>query len=287
MGYQPIRPIRNPGLIDIPIWADVQSFDGAPVLGFLKGRLESISASSTYYDPLNPGLSTAAPVIYNETLVITTLSDEAVKLRHNGSTVDMEIYVDTYTKIKKEREMEEFRADKRITQMKEGDRFERYTAGYVYTNIEVPRSSNKIWDGRGEKCIDESGKYVDSGNRLPIVREEAKSRIEDPSLTPYTVFSLGGFGHTVNEPSRDLNKLKYEVEIQNFLEKYYTSDGIEKVQSQNVINVQQEAGGGSTRSGSSNQTLRQVRREIVAVLDGHYFLRWATLVITELESSSD
>lgn len=281
MGYQPIRPIGGPGLIDIPIWADSQSFSGAPALGFLKGRLEMVSASSTYYDPLQPSASTAAPVIYNETLLITTLSEAPLKLRHNGSTIDMEIYVDTYTKIQKEREMGEFSVEKRITSMKEGDRFERYTTGYVYANLEVPPRSNVVWDGRGGKCVDASGEEVDASNRLPIIRGEVRAILEDPSLTPYTVFSLGGYGHTVREPSSGLNRDKYDVGMQNFLEEHYTSEGIGGVNELGRIERTDETGRGT----EIEETRR--RSERVAVLDGHYFVRWATLVVTEIEYSND
>jgi hypothetical protein len=282
--YIPIPPVSHPTLIDVPIFVESTPFTDAPMLSFLKRKYESLTASSLYYDPANPALSSKAGVSYLRTRYFNTLSEEALKMRHNGSTLDMEVYVDTYTYIPKQPQFGEYTAGGPSFTMRDGDRYERFTTGYVYHNIEVPERSSMVWDGRSSNCINESGETVPSGSRVGEIRDKVKGIVQDPGLVPYTVLSLGGFGHTVNEPPAGANTPAYNTALDTFLQNNYNSTSIPPVRELENISTYNN----STSENRGSGRYRVSSRTTAAVLDGYYFKRWVThTVYDEIEVESN
>jgi hypothetical protein len=281
MIYEPIGPVEHPTLTDTPLYINSEPFSQVPQLGFLKRKYESISASSLYYDPLNPSLSLKGGVSYIRSRYFTTLHEIPLKFRHKGTLVDMEVLVDTYTYIAKTPDFGEFSPGYREFVMREGDRYERLTSGYVYQNIEVPERSGKIWDGRHDLCVDAAGNAISSESRLEECRNAVKSKLEDPELLPYTVLSLGGYAHTTQEPDLDGNTSRYNTVLRNFLVENYNADEIPSVGELDALNVFIPLNGGAP-SRFNNQPpggrfgSQLNSRAIAAELDGYYFKRWVS-----------
>lgn len=277
--YTPIEPINHPTLIDVPIYVDSEQFTAAGMLSFLRKRYESVTASSLYYDPQNPSLSAKAGVSYLRSQYFTALSENPIKFRHHGPSVDMEVYVDTYTYIAKEPEIGEFDVNKRGFELKEGDRYERMTTGYVYQNVSVPEKSSKVWDGRHGLCVDSAGESISSGSQIEIIRGDVRAILEGEDLIPYTTLSLGGFAHTVKQPELSRYEAEYDVRFNAFLRDNYNAEGIPPIGNLGTVDKYEDIllPGETTGTGTRTRTpYERVSSSVAAELDGYYFKRWVT-----------
>lgn len=272
--YTPISPVSFPTLLDSVISVEKEMFSQVPQLSFLMGRYEAVTASSLYYDPLDPQQSQRAGVSYLRTRLFTTLSEQPLKLRHLGSSADMEIAVDTYVYVPKGPDFGEYSSAPRAFQMREGDRYERTSSAYVYHAVPVPQKSSLVWDGRYSICVDASGNEVEPYSRLDKVRGEARAALEDPGLVPYTVLSLGGFAHTVKEPNTGSNKSKYDSSFNQFLVDSYNALSIPPVprSSDGATGNVARYENSNTRFGTGRYGL--TRTTLAAELNGDYFVRW-------------
>lgn len=223
--YKPINKSKAPQFKDTIISVKKIPFTAAPALSFLSAESEKVTASSVYYDGLNPNLSTALNVNYVVERSLTTLAEDPLLLRHNGSTVDMEIYVDTYGLVQEKPYIAPYTPNPAIPRLQSGDRYERSTMAYIYKDIPVPPASTRIWDGRYQKCVDADGNEVDSRNYLPEVRAEV-AEILSTVNSPYTVAMVGGYGHTVYPPTYDPYEATYRAEMGEFIAKFYSSSGL-------------------------------------------------------------
>ncbi len=270
--YQPIYSNRRATATDRVISIEKEPFESAPALSFLNSYEETITANPAFYDPFKPELSEAAPVSYNISRTINTLSDRTIALRHNGNTVDMEISVDTYNYIPKEPIVAPYSPNPKLSKIREGDFYNRSTTTYIYKDVEVPKASNKIWDGRYTRCVDLQGYDVPNGDRLPEVIAEVKSKLDNPTQL-YTVLPIAGMATTVAPPKKDPYAATYKVKVQQFIATHYNSLALTRhPKGKTETDLYQEL---PQEGGDKKFTLQE--GFVAAVLDGPYFVRWANV----------
>lgn len=270
--YKPIKKKQNIGAADRIISIEKKPFESAPALSFLNSYEETITAIPAYYDPFKPEVSNAAAVTYNVNRVINTLSDRTVALRHNGSTVDMEISVDSYTYIPKEPIVAPYSNNPTLPKIREGDFYNRSTTTYIYSSIEVPKASNKIWDGRYSRCVDLQGYDVPNTDRLPEVIAEVKSKLDNPTNL-YTVLPIAGMATTVAPPKKDPYAATYKVKIEQFISTHYNSTALPRhPKGEAPTDLYQEL---PQDGGDRKFELQEAF--VAAVLDGPYFVKWANV----------
>lgn len=270
--YRPITNNRRASAADKVISIEKLPFESAPALSFLNSYEETITAVPVFYDPFKPELTNAAPVSYNITRTINTLSDRTVALRHNGNTVDMEISVDSYTYIPQEPIVAPYESNPTLPKIRQGDFYNRSTTTYIYADIEVPKASNKIWDGRYSRCVDLQGYDVPNGNRLPEVIAEVQLRLDNPTDI-YTVLPISGMATTVSPPKKDPYAATYKVRVQQFIATHYNSLALTRhPKGKAETDLYQEL---PQEGGDKKFTLQE--GFVAAVLDGPYFVRWANV----------
>lgn len=270
--YQPIYSNRRATATDRVISIEKEPFESAPALSFLNSYEETITANPAFYDPFKPELTEAAPVSYNISRTINTLSDRTIALRHNGNTVDMEISVDTYNYIPKEPIVAPYSPNPKLPKIREGDFYNRSTTTYIYKDVEVPKASNKIWDGRYTRCVDLQGYDVPNGDRLPAVIAEVKSKLDSPTQL-YTVLPIAGMATTVAPPKKDPYAATYKVKVQQFIATHYNSLALTRhPKGKAETDLYQEL---PQKGGDKKFTLQE--GFVAAVLDGPYFVRWANV----------
>lgn len=270
--YRPISGNRRASAADRVISIEKLPFESAPALDFLNGYEETVTAIPVFYDPFKPELSNAAPVTYNVTRTINTLSDRTVALRHNGDTVDMEIFVDSYTYFPNEPIVAPYEVNPVLPKIREGDYYNRSTTTYIYKDVEVPKASNKIWDGRYTRCVDLQGYDVPFDNRLPVVVTEVKEKLDNPNQL-YTVLPIAGMATTVAPPKKDPYAATYKVKVQQFIATYYNSLALtDYPKGKADTDLYQEL---PIEGGDKQFTLQE--GFVAAVLDGPYFVRWANV----------
>ena len=269
--YKPIKKQIN-GAADRIISIEKQPFKAAPALSFLNAYEETITANPVLYDPLKPERSELALVTYNILRTINTLSDRTIALRHNGESVDMEIAVDTYTYVPKEPLVAPYSLNPKLPKIRQGDIYNRSTITYIYKDIQVPKASGKIWDGRYTRCVDLQGYDVDNTNRLPEVVAEAKDKIDNPAQL-YTVLPVAGRATTVAPPKRDPYAATYKVKVEQFIATHYNSLALPKPpRGRAPTDLYQEL---PEENGDKQFKLQEAF--VAAVLDGPYFVKWANV----------
>jgi hypothetical protein len=270
--YQPIYSNRRATATDRVISIEKKPFESAPALSFLNSYEETITANPAFYDPFKPELSEAAPVSYNISRTVNTLSDRTVALRHNGNSVDMEISVDTYNYIPKEPIVAPYSVSPNLPRIREGDFYNRSTTTYIYKDVAVPKASNKIWDGRYTRCVDLQGYDVPIGDRLPEVIAEVKLKLDTPTRL-YTVLPIAGMATTVAPPTKDPYAATYKVKVQQFIATHYNSLALTRhPKGKAETDLYQEL---PVEGGDKKFTLQE--GFVAAVLDGPYFVRWANV----------
>ena len=271
--YIPIGQLPPPALQDTVISIKKEPFTSAPPLQFLDAYNETVIASAPYFDPANPKLSSAGTVTYRVSRQITTLSERVVELRHLGSAIDMEVYVDNYSYIQAEPFITTYTPSPTLPKIQKGDRYERQTLCYVFANIPVPKSSSKVWDGRYSKCVNKSGEEVSHTSYLPALRQEVFSILSSPSNSPYTVVSTGGFANTIRPPTTDPYASHYRLKIDEFIAVNYNSISLPSPPTADSA-VVKEVSYYPDKAPNGTGHYKLVERVIAALLEGPYFIDW-------------
>lgn len=271
MFYSPIDQVTHPALTDKLVYSVKKPFIAMPQLSLsINEYAERVTAVSSYYNHQNPALSSAAEVYYRIERSYSAAANTPILLRHNGNSIDMELYVDTYSLNSKDLVIGQYPPTEALLKFnKQNDKYTKTTMQYVYARIACPVSSNKVWDGSHNACVDLEGNAVAATDRVSVVRAEVKSLLESPSLVPFDIvyMSSGGAGVTKVIPDLSVNQDRYRLELQEFIEKNYNSLGIPSRLS-NDIKPEIVRGKGSFSESY-----------VVAVLDGIYFSHWAKLIV--------
>jgi hypothetical protein len=281
--YKPIEPVEIPSMKDVLL-----GVRGGPIdVGVVKNLEEEESVVA-----VNLGIPVRDIIGYRRSHVFYRLNEKPVKVRHNGLTADLEVYVDMFTFVQ-EREVlkgegevyppgDPFRRD-----WGEGSYYERFTMMYVYEGIVVEERSKMIWDGRHGKCITRDGVEVSAGDRVGVVRGIVRGRLDNPGM-PKRTYSIGNEGKTrvASKYSPAVNRDEYINRIESWLAENYNASMVPS-KPINTTGLRKyyrttEAGSGSGGSGSSTGDIE----ELVAVLSGNNFIEWAALVTTTTSSSS-
>lgn len=271
MLYTPIDNVTHPALTDKLVHSVKESFESLPQLSLSTNKFEErVTAVSSYYNHHKPELSAAAEVYYNIDRRYTTASSTPILLRHNGDSIDMELYIDIYTLNASKPVIGQYPpTTEKFLYNTDEHKYVKTTMQYVYANIECPKSSSKIWDGSYTRCVDVLGNTVSSDSRLEVVRSQVKDILENPTLTPYDIvyLSSGGAGVTSNIPNLNIYQDRYRLELREFIEKNYNSQGIpSRLKGQAEVDL-------VVGEGSYSKSY------VVAVLDGIYFDHWANLIV--------
>jgi hypothetical protein len=265
--YRPIEPIQEPSLKEVLL-----GVRGGPLeIGVVKHLEEEEVVKA-----VNLGVPYTKLIAYKRTHVFHRLNEDPIKLRNNGVTADLEVYVDTFTFVQDEdvvkSESEVYPPlDPFTRDWGEGSYYQRFTMGYVYEGIEVERASSVIWDGRYGYCVDRSLEQVDAGDRVEGVKRGVRERIKNPGM-PKRSFAIGNEG-TTRRPENfgeGVNMVKYLDSIESWLNINYNSNSVPKVP------VSTE-GLTAYYKGVLEDTDRY-DKVLAAVLDGDYFVEWIVIV---------
>lgn len=269
MQYNPIKPIEQPNLRD-------------QLLGVR--RQDQIVGNIDFLDEVESVVCTNVDAPYGVKLALIRnhtfyrLAENPIKLRHNGETIDFELYCDCYNYVQEEQHYIKEEEDYPLVEVferewGESSYYRRDTTCYVFEGLVVLKRSSYIWDGRHSIAINRVGKVVDAGSRIGSVQGEVRKVIKQPLVPKYT-FALGNEG--ITRQPRDypptINVDRYEIAIQSFLDLHYNANSIPPVPLTTVeLNAIEEKYSGSALK--TNEELVSLV-EVAALLDGDYFVEW-------------
>lgn len=274
--YKPIDAVSAPTLQDTIYSMDSEPFTSAPPIKFLKSYSETITISSTLFDPTRPQLSVTSPVSYRVQRSYTNLSEQIIKLRHNRNTVDMEIFIDTYNLVREKDIVLNYSPNPSIPRLQPGDRYERRTSCYIFQAIEVPPSSSLVWDGRYNLCVDYKGFEVSSSSRLFPLRERVKSALNNADPTDF--INLSGAANTIQPPQSDPYEAIFRLKVEEFLSLYYNSLALPSIPTRSEVpdTISVRVPAPETKVGTGD--FAYTSTSIAAVLQDDYFVKWVNLV---------
>lgn len=269
MQYNPIEPINQPELLD-------------QVLGVR--RRDQIVGNIDFLDEVESVICTNVDAPYGVKLALIRahtfyrLAENPIKLRHNGETIDFELYCDCYNYVQEEQHYIKEEEDYPLVEVfdrewGEGSYYRRDTTCYVFEGLGVQVRSSYVWDGRHSIAVNKEGKVVNEGSRIGSVQAVARQVIKQPLVPKYT-FALGNEG--ITRQPRDypptINVDRYEIAIQSFLDLHYNANSIPPVPLTTVeLNAIEEKYSGSALK--NNEELVSLV-EVAALLDGDYFVEW-------------
>lgn len=269
MRYNPIEPINQPELLD-------------QVLGVR--RRDQIVGNIDFLDEVESVICTNVDAPYGVKLALIRahtfyrLAENPIKLRHNGETIDFELYCDCYNYVQEEQHYIKEEEDYPLVEVfdrewGEGSYYRRDTTCYVFEGLGVQVRSSYVWDGRHSIAVNKEGKVVNEGSRIGSVQEVARQVIKQPLVPKYT-FALGNEG--ITRQPRDypptINVDRYEIAIQSFLDLHYNANSIPPVPLTTVeLNAIEEKYSGPALK--NNEELVSLV-EVAALLDGDYFVEW-------------
>lgn len=269
MQYNPIEPINQPELLD-------------QVLGVR--RRDQIVGNIDFLDEVESVICTNVDAPYGVKLALIRahtfyrLAENPIKLRHNGETIDFELYCDCYNYVQEEQHYIKEEEDYPLVEVfdrewGEGSYYRKDTTCYVFEGLGVQVRSSYVWDGRHSIAVNKEGKVVNEGSRIGSVQEVARQVIKQPLVPKYT-FALGNEG--ITRQPRDypptINVDRYEIAIQSFLDLHYNANSIPPVPLTTVeLNAIEEKYSGSALK--NNEELVSLV-EVAALLDGDYFVEW-------------
>lgn len=273
MEYVPITPVSTPTLKDSLLGARTTSC-AIPQLSFLEEQ-ELVVAS-------NLAAPDSTQITYRRTHTFYRLSESPIKLRHNGSTVDQELYVDQYSFVQdspapKAPQVLYPPADPFSYDWGADSYYQRTTSIYVFSSLSVPTKSSLVWDGRYAICVNSAGATVDNSNRVPKVQGLARTAIENPGMPKYSQ-GLSNLGQTKKPEnySASLNVNEYNVYLQRFLDEHYNANSIPPVPiSFSDLDVISD---GLPISSSEGTGLTSTT--LAALLNGDYFVKWVAFTTT-------
>jgi len=301
--YNPIQPVTTPTLMDSFLGAQSNSGGPVPQLSFLNDEQVITARNITAPD--------STTVAYTKSEVFYRLNANPIKLRHNGTTVDEELYADSYSFSQDSPALAAPQvlyppADPYNYDWGSGSYYTRSTSLYVFPGIVVPARSTQIWDARYPICVDSTGATIPSTDSIPVVQGLARAAIESSSLVPTYVVGLGNLGQTQepqNYQSTSLNLNTYNVAVQAFLDANYNTSGISAVPSDfTSLPILTDAGemlpaapesylvansniGSSSGSGSSSDTVTDTSTQLAALINGYYFIEWVAYQVTTTTTS--
>ena len=269
MQYNPIEPINQPELLD-------------QVLGVR--RRDQIVGNIDFLDEVESVICTNVDAPYGVKLALIRahtfyrLAENPIKLRHNGETIDFELYCDCYNYVQEEQHYIKEEEDYPLVEVfdrewGEGSYYRRDTTCYVFEGLGVQVRSSYVWDGRHSIAVNKEGKVVNEGSRIGSVQAVARQVIKQPLVPKYT-FALGNEG--ITRQPRDypptINVDRYEIAIQSFLDLHYNANSIPPVPLTTVeLNAIEDKYSGSALK--NNEELVSLV-EVAALLDGDYFVEW-------------
>lgn len=269
MQYNPIEPINQPELLD-------------QVLGVR--RRDQIVGNIDFLDEVESVICTNVDAPYGVKLALIRahtfyrLAENPIKLRHNGETIDFELYCDCYNYVQEEQHYIKEEEDYPLVEVfdrewGEGSYYRRDTTCYVFEGLGVQVRSSYVWDGRHSIAVNKEGKVVNEGSRIGSVQAVARQVIKQPLVPKYT-FALGNEG--ITRQPRDypptINVDRYEIAIQSFLDLHYNANSIPPVPLTTVeLNAIEEKYSGPALK--NNEELVSLV-EVAALLDGDYFVEW-------------
>lgn len=269
MQYNPIKPINQPDLLD-------------QVLGVR--RQDQIVGNIDFLDEVESVVCTNVDAPYGVKLALIRahtfyrLAENPIKLRHNGTTIDFELYCDCYNYVQEEQHYIKEEEDYPLVEVfdrewGEGSYYRRDTTCYVFEGLGVVMRSSYVWDGRHSIAINREGKVVDANSRIGNVQAAARQVIKQPLVPKYT-FALGNEG--ITRQPRDYPRTiyidRYETAIQSFLDLHYNANSIPPVPLTTVeLNTIENKYNGSALK--NNEELVSLV-EVAALLDGDYFVEW-------------
>ena len=269
MRYNPIEPINQPELLD-------------QVLGVR--RRDQIVGNIDFLDEVESVICTNVDAPYGVKLALIRahtfyrLAENPIKLRHNGETIDFELYCDCYNYVQEEQHYIKEEEDYPLVEVfdrewGEGSYYRRDTTCYVFEGLGVQVRSSYVWDGRHSIAVNKEGKVVNEGSRIGSVQAVARQVIKQPLVPKYT-FALGNEG--ITRQPRDypptINVDRYEIAIQSFLDLHYNANSIPPVPLTTVeLNAIEEKYSGPALK--NNEELVSLV-EVAALLDGDYFVEW-------------
>ena len=233
MSYQPIYPLAAPGLTDT-LLGTATATPAKKELGaagqFLATSSNTVQATCLFYNPLQPNTS-PENIGYVKEELINTLSGTPVKLRHNGDTIDMELYVDTYSYTQKEPLVLTTPfppQDPFALPFDTVGQYTRFTVGYVYTDIPVPPRSYEVWDGRLPIAFSPKGFLPPSTDKLTYLKSYVQEILETVDQ-PDDVTVLAGLASTTKRPATTANTATYKQTLTAFLADHYQATAIPPV----------------------------------------------------------
>jgi len=269
MRYRPIEPINQPDLLD-------------QVLGVR--RQDQIVGNIDFLDEVESVVCTNVDAPYGVKLALIRshtfyrLAESPIKLRHNGATIDFELYCDCYNYVQEGEHYIKEEEDYPLIEVFEREwgkesYYRRDTTCYVFEGLGVPVRSSYVWDGRHSIAIDRVGKVVNAGSRIGVVQVAARQAIIQPLIPKYT-FALGNEGIT-RQPGDyppTVHKDRYDIAIQSFLDLHYNANSIPPVPLTTVeLNAIEEKYNGPALK--NNEELVSLV-EVAALLNGDYFVEW-------------
>lgn len=271
MRYQPVEPINQPDLQD-------------QLLGVK--REDQIIGNVDFLDEVESVVCTNVDAPYGVKLALRRshtfyrLSERPIKLRHNGATIDFELYCDCYNFVQEEEHyvgqgerypgIEVYERD-----WGSNSYYRRDTSCYIFEGVEVPERSSYIWDGRHPVAVNSKKELVDSSSRIDLIQKAARLAIKKP-LTPKHTFPLGNSSITrqpKNYP-KTIHTDKYDLAIQSFLDLHYNANSITSVPLSTVglMSLVVEYNGPPLLNNEELESIVQV----AALLNENYFVQWVS-----------
>lgn len=269
MQYVPITPVTTPTLRDSFLGARTVSAS-IPQLSFLEEQ-ELVIAS-------NLAAPDSTLITYRRTHNFYRLAEPPLKLRHNGATVDQELFVDNFSFVQdspapKAPQVLYPPADPFTYDWGGESSYQRDTTVYIFPSLSVPTRSNLVWDGRYSICINAAGAAVDSSSKIPKLQGLARTAIENPGMPKFSVW-LSNLAQTRKPEnfSADLNMNEYNVYLQRFLDEHYNALSVPPVPI--AFTDLDIISNGVTAPTNDDGTTSVTTTILAALLEGDYFVKW-------------
>jgi hypothetical protein len=160
------------------------------------------------------------------TIEVPRLSKNPIKLRHNGSSVDIELSIDHYgASVWTDVQEADFPPPDPFLIPNNVEYF-RSTALYCFVGVETLAASYKVWDGRSLQVVSAlTGLQADPSSKLDSVRSTVRDTLLGPK-SPTFIVSLEGYAKTTSLPPATQNFNELDDIIERFLLEHYNASGI-------------------------------------------------------------
>lgn len=253
MQYQAIPPTPRPTKSDAAFLGRSQESISLPCVDLVSTLTSKVKQDSE------------SNLRWLRTLEIPRLSQNPIKLRHNGDTIDIELSIDQYgANVWQDLPESQFPPANAL-EFPESVEYFRSTTLYCFADVSVFPASSKVWDGRSTLAVSKlSTISVDPSSKLDFVRNHVRDTILQVK-TPAFVVSLEGYGKTTVLPPVSQNRNELDDAINRFLEKHYNALAIPEspLEFGDALGLSSPVTLGSTQSVS-----------IAAQLQSYEFIQW-------------